>query len=311
MDTAFNPRKLPMPDRAEIDRAVAPYVQARMPVRSPEWRKIAETAEAKEQKIFTRKKWRSLLPWRRNRRPQTLVSSQYENHWAKVAWPRTNNPEPNEKPVICTWDDEGMLIRRYGRKRIHHLCFARLIRELKPQTALEVGCGNGVNLLIMSALFPEIQWHGVELTEAGVAVAQSVQKETELPAVLREFAVDPLVDAAAHTRVNFRQGTAASLPFENKTFDLVFSFQALEQMQSIRDQAVSEMARVTRRFVVCTEPFREFNQAPIQKHYMGARGYLDLGLNELPDFGLKPFLVFSDWPQKMNSGLGLAACELG
>ncbi|HTG45313.1 MAG TPA: methyltransferase domain-containing protein, partial [Verrucomicrobiae bacterium] len=111
-------------------------------------------------------------------------------------------------------------------------------------------------------------------------------------------------------RVIMQQGDASKLPFRDQEFDLVFSFQALEQMQGIRDRAVSEMARAASKWVIATEPFAEFNQSAIQKHYMSARGYLDLSIDELPKFGLKPFLVFGDWPHKLNSGAGLVAAEV-
>jgi SAM-dependent methyltransferase len=305
--------KLPgfkLPTREEIDAAVRPFITRRMPLSSPDWQEIYNREARKEKKIYRKQQWRSIFPWGKQARPQTLVSDHYETHWHEIQWPRTNNPKPEEKGVVSIWDNEGMLIRRYGRKRAHHLLFARLVRALKPRTALEVGCGNCFNLLIMSTLFPEIQWTGVELTEAGIQVGQSIQKEPELPGVLREFSVDPIVDPTAHQRVTLRQGDASKLPFAKGEFDLVFSFQALEQMQAIRDQAVSEMARVASKYVICTEPFAEFNRSTIQHHYMTARGYLNLSAADLPRFGLKPFLVFGDWPHKLNSGAGLVAAEV-
>jgi SAM-dependent methyltransferase len=300
---------LKIPTREEIDAAVGPFISKRMPVSSAEWKEIFDREARKERKIYRKQKWRSILPWRRQARPQILVSDHYETHWTEVPWPKTTGASADEKGVVSIWDDEGMLIRRYGRKRAHHLLFARVVRELKPRTALEVGCGNGINLLIMATLFPEIQWTGVELTEAGVQTGKSIQKEKELPAVLQEFSPEKPVDLTAHQRVTLRQGDASKLPFRDGEFDLVFSFQALEQMQAIRDAAVSEMARVAKRWVVCTEPFAEWNQTEIQKHYMRARGYLDLSVDELPKFGLKPILVFGDWPHKLQSGAGLVAAE--
>jgi ubiquinone/menaquinone biosynthesis C-methylase UbiE len=301
---------LKLPTRAEVEAAVGPYITRRMPVESPEWREIAESQRRKEEKIHRRQKVRSILPWKKQARPQTLVSDHYETHWAEVEWPRTSNPDPSEQGVLSIWDKEGMMIRRFGRKRPHHLLFARLVRELKPKTALEVGAGNGINLLVMSTLFPEIQWSGVELTEAGVQVAKSVQKEERLPARIQEFAVDPIIDPAGHRKATFQQGDASALPFKDKQFDLVFSFQALEQMQAIRDKAVSEISRVAAKYVICTEPFRDFNQSEIQKYYTTARGYLNLAIDELPSFGLRPFLRFGDWPHKLTLGVGLAAADV-
>jgi SAM-dependent methyltransferase len=296
------------PSRAELEAAVAPFVVKRMPLSTAEWKELYERAAKKERKLFRRHQWKQWFPWRKHARPKELVSTHYETHWSKLDWPKVRNP-PVEKPVLCTWGDEGLLVRRYGRKRAHHLFFSRLMQSLAPENALEIGSGNGINLLIMSTLFPRVRWSGVELTEAGVAVGRSIQYEPELPAVLQEFSVEPVADPKAHRYVEMQQGDASKLPFPDKSFDLVFSFQALEQMQIVRDAAVSEMARVARRWVVLTEPLDDFNQDEIKVHYMRARGYLDLNTKELGRFGLEPVFVFGDFPQKLTSGVGIAVCK--
>ena len=121
--------------------------------------------------------------------------------------------------------------------------------------------------------------------------------------------MDPIIDRTAHRNVKLRQGDASKLPFRDGEFDLVFSFLALEQMQSVRDKALSEIARVTARNTINIEPFRDYNQLTIQKHYREARGYLDLHVNELTAFGLKPIFTFDDWPQKLHLAAGAVVTE--
>ena len=300
---------LKVPTRAEIEAAVGPFITKRMPMSSPEWKEIFDREARKERKLHRKEQWRKIFPWRKHARHLDVVSGHYETHWSQIPWPKTHNADASEKTIVSFWDDEGMLIRGYGRKRAHHLLFARVVRELRPRRALEVGCGNGFNLLIMATLFPEIEWHGVELTEAGVQVGSSIQKEAELPQALQEFLVDPIVDKTAHRKVKLRQGDASKLPFRDGEFDLVFSFLALEQMQSVRDKALSEIARVTARNTINIEPFRDYNQMPIQKHYREARGYLDLHVNELTSFGLKPIFTFDGWPQKLTLAAGAVVTE--
>jgi tRNA G46 methylase TrmB len=202
-----------IPSRSEIESAVGPYVTKRMPVTSREWQEIFDRELRKEQKIHRKQKIRRWLPWSRHARPQALVSDHYETHWSELPWPRTKDPKPDEKGIVCLWGNEGLLVRRSGRKRAHHLLFSRLLRELNVKTALEVGAGNGINLLVLSTLFPEIEWTGVELTAAGVQVAKSIQSEAQLPTVLQEFANEPVRDAKAHRRVTLHQGDATRLPF--------------------------------------------------------------------------------------------------
>lgn len=310
---ATTPTPLPdisLPSRAEIDAVISPYVIRRMPADAAEWRRITGKLARKEHRRYLGRRLKQLLPSTGHARPQSLVGHHYETHWAKLPWPQPGAAPSNKNGIPCRWGDEGLLMQNYGRKRAHHLLFARVLEALRPETALEVGAGNGINLLVMSALFPQIAWTGIELTQAGVDVSNSVKAETELPTVLRDFAPLPVVDPTAHRRIDFRQGNATALSFPDKSFDLVFSFQALEQMQAVRDAAVAEMARVARRWVVLTEPLADFNQSPPQRHYMRARGYLDLATAELPRFGLRPLLTFGDLPQKVTLGVGLAVCAV-
>ena len=66
---------------------------------------------------------------------------------------------------------------------------------------------------------------------------------------------------------------------------------------------------MTARNTINIEPFRDYNQLPIQKHYREARGYLDLHVNELTTFGLKPIFTFDDWPQKLTLAAGAVVTE--
>jgi ubiquinone/menaquinone biosynthesis C-methylase UbiE len=192
---------------------------------------------------------------------------------------------------------------------VYDLLLSSLVDELKPQNALEVGCGNGLNLFVLSALHPATKWGGVELTESGVAVARAIQQEPELPKNLQDFAPGTLASVTAHREIQIQQGNVLALPFPDRSFDLVFTVLALEQMQAIGDQALSEIARVARRHAVFIEPFAEFNSTETRKHYLRHRGYLDLPVSELKRFGLDVIDIFEDMPQKLTIGAGLVICR--
>ena len=300
-----------LPTRRDIDAVISPYVVRRMSAGTAEWRAVVDKLARKERRRRRKSQLRRLFGGLRHPRPERLVIEHYESHWAKLPWPCTHGvPANSEAPVPCVWADEGLFVRRYGRKRAHHLVFARIVEALQPGTALEVGFGNGINLLTMPTLFPSVAWSGVELTAAGVAVARSVQQEPELPEILRDFLPMPIVDPAAHRNVSLQQGNATSLPFPDKSFDLVFTFQAVEQMQAVRDAALREIARVARRHVVLTEPLTDFNHDPVQRDYRSRRGYLELHTTEIPVFGMRPQIVFSDMPQKLTLGVGVVVAEV-
>jgi SAM-dependent methyltransferase len=159
-----------------------------------------------------------------------------------------------------------------------------------------VGAGNGINLLVLACRFPEIRFAGVELTEGGVAVARHAQASATLPDVLQRFSPEPLVDLQAHRRVEFRQGTAAALPFAAGAFDLVYSCLALERMEQVRGPALAEMARVTARHAVLLEPFVDCNDTGLRRAYRLARDHFGGAVRDLPSYGLEPLVVTDDLP---------------
>ena len=277
-----------LPSRQDVEAALAPYVGERMPITDDRWQKVSGKIGRKESLRFIKRRVRQLVPGGGPARPQALVSEHYETHWARFPWPRTWDAPPDEQTFPGLWGDEGLLIRRYGIKRAHLLIVERMIASLRPQTALEVGFGNGINLFILSATFPDIAWSGIELTDAGLATARSVQHEPELPEVLRDFNPGQITSATAHKGLTLGLGDASALPFPDKSFDLVYTVQAIEQMQPIRDKVLREIRRVARKNAILVEPFAEANRGATRQHYMRSRGYLDLAIEELPAFGSIP-----------------------
>jgi SAM-dependent methyltransferase len=172
----------------------------------------------------------------------------------------------------------------------------RAVAWLRPRTVLEVGCGNGVNLLVLACRFPGVRWAGVELTAGGVAVARAVQAEPVLPEILQRFAPEPLADLTAHRRVDVRQGTAAALPLADGAVDLVVSCLALEQMEEVRQAALAEMARVTAGHALLLEPFVDCNDAGLRRAYRLARDHFGGAVADLAAHGLEPVVVTDDLP---------------
>jgi ubiquinone/menaquinone biosynthesis C-methylase UbiE len=196
-----------------------------------------------------------------------------------------------------------------GEKRLHHRLLFRTIERLKPRKVLEVGAGNGLNILILAARFPETHFTGLELTAGGVQAAVRVRRMPELPRVLKEFSVDPPRSQAAHGSVDLIQGTAATLPFGDASFDLVFTVLALEQMEEIRQVAVRELRRVSRKFVLMIEPFREWNQSAVRRDYIIANDYFSGSVADLPSQGLQPIYA-DEIPEKLARGTGVVLAKV-
>ena len=127
--------------------------------------------------------------------------------------------------------------------------WAEQIERLSPRSVLEVGCNVGGNLRwIAEALEPE-RVSGVDLNERALAL-------------LRERL--PGVDA--------RLARARELPFEDYSFDLVFTIGVLIHQPSDQlEDVMREIVRCSRRFVLCGE---YHDEDEVEVPYRGERGAL-------------------------------------
>ena len=187
---------------------------------------------------------------------------------------------------------------------------ADVLENLNTKSILDVGSGNGLNLFVLASRFPDVTFQGIELTENGVAQAKAAQEHHPLPSTLVDFFPWPMKDEQALRQINFRQGDARSLPFENSSFDLVFTRLALEQMETIRDAALTEISRVARHHVMLIEPFAEFNQDSIRRNYVQSKDYFSLPYSQLESFGISPVGIYRDFPQKLTLGSGMVVGKI-
>ncbi len=115
---------------------------------------------------------------------------------------------------------------------------------------------------------------------------------------MAEFAPLPLADPSAFRRIEFHQGNAIRLPFEDGAFDLVYTVLALEQMEVVRAQALAEVARVAALHTLMIEPFRDVNQALWPRLNVLRRDYFRGRIDDLRQYGLDPVLALDDFPQE-------------
>jgi len=289
----------------DIERLIEPYVTEKFCANDPVWLKLVEE-NAKQQR--RRRFRRQLLGWiSKFRRTQRGIQKAYSLMWADVSFEKQLEGESGSSSYV--WRGQGMRARTIGYKRIHLLYFVHLLKRLRPVTVLEVGCGNGLNLLVLSSCFPEIRFVGVEFTAGGARAFQAIRSRATLPPFIERFSPVPILDSHAFQRVSVVQGNAAMLPFPNQSFDLVFTSLALEQMEEIRRMALSEVARVARSHVAMLEPFHEWNEAGSRRDYIIANDYFAGRIADLPLLGLEPVYVTADMPSKLTFQPGMVVCR--
>lgn len=282
-------------DQAGLLAAMEPFVALHVTAGDPIWTAEVARKTGKTRRQLRKRRW---LGWlgRGKRRDQRRIEEEYTGSWArKRLAPYEMEPRPT---AGAAWQYAGevMFATAAAGSRARLLVLMRAIALLRPRTVLEVGCGNGLNLLTLACRFPETRFAGLELTAGGFAVARAAQEDAELPRVLQRFSPEPVVDATAHRRVEFHQGSAAALPFGDASADLVYSSLALEQMEEVRPQALAEMARVSARHTVMLEPFWDCNDRGLRRDYLLTRDHFRGRIDDLAAYGLEPMLVTDDIP---------------
>lgn len=237
-------------------------------------------------------------------RGKTVIADEYEGAWSRGfgAYDLNNGCR---KPEPWLFRDQPIMADRSGVPRFRSVILAGVIRTLKPKRVLEVGCGNGINLLLLANAFPDVAFAGVELTESGNRVARDIQQAATLPDAMVRYAPEPQIDSQAFRRIDFRQGDATRMPFANHEFDLVFTVLSVEQMERVRDAALTEIARVSGGHVLNMEPFADANRSPWRRLHVFARDYFKGAIADLPRYGLEPQWASMDYPQEIQLGAAL------
>ena len=168
-------------------------------------------------------------------RSTAASSEEYDGVWArKRLAPYEMEPRPTAGAAWQYGERGHVRDQRRGLAGAPARADARHRLGLRPRTVLEVGCGNGLNLLSLACRFPEIRFAGVELTEGGFAVARAVQKEARVARGAAPFRARAARRSDA--RIARSSSTSAAprrLPFADGAYDLVYSSLALEQMEQV------------------------------------------------------------------------------
>ncbi|WP_448506489.1 class I SAM-dependent methyltransferase [Immundisolibacter sp.] len=292
----------------QIEALLAPFVTAR--VSRWNWRWQAEIWRRRHKAL--RRMWRDVggKESLRHGRSSAIVQAEYADVWARAGFDRYDPDNAPSGDTPWLWRDQCLLANTTGATRWRQLLLIRAIEKVRPRTVVEIGCGNGINLMMLACRFPQITFTGIELTPQGHAAALAFQNaHGELPTNLRAFAPEPLPDPGGFRRVTFLQGSATDLPFQDGAFDLAITVLALEQMEQIRARALAEIARVVRSHALMIEPFRDVNEGLWQRLNVRQRGYFRGRIAELADFGLQPLVACADFPQKyiLRAALVLSA----
>lgn len=120
-----------------------------------------------------------------------------------------------------------------------HEWLLRMVRELRPCNILEIGCGFGRNLkLISESVDFEIELSGSDISE------EMLKKATEYLKLENNL----------KRRVKLDCADILKLPYQDNSFDLVFTYGTLMHVSPDNlPQAIAEMKRISRKYIVSIE----------------------------------------------------------
>lgn len=281
-------------DLGEIEMAIRPFLVSEGDNRR--WDKVRGTL------------WRDtigrLAAGRVPVRDRDLIEREYAV-WATLGYDRYRTGRKDLKAMPWEWRGRRLFLDGAVAARIRTVLLSAVLDHLKPRRVLEVGSGHGINLLSLAGAFPDIEFIGLELTREGVEQSRHAQSDGSIAQILRDHSPSKLVDPSAIERVKFTQGDASAMPFEADSFDLVITVLAVEQMETIRSAALSEISRVAKRHVLMLEPFSDVNERGLRRLYVQSRGYFRGSIDGLRVSGLEPLWATSDFPQESFLGTAL------
>lgn len=203
------------------------------------------------------------------------------------------------------WRNQNLLVDESGLARMRLAIVGAIIRKLKPRRVLDVGCGDGIYLLLLAGAFPEVSFVGLELTDTGHQKAVEMQFMPALPDHLISYAPLDQQEPQAFKRIKFVQGDACAMPFESGEFDLVMTMVSIAQMNYVKEVALKEIGRVTGRHLLSLETFGDVNRSFWRRLTLASRGFFGGSIKELENYQLNPVWATQDFPQDALLGLAL------
>jgi SAM-dependent methyltransferase len=294
-----------IPSRGKLEELFRPYCHHQMSGDDPYVRRELKNYE----KRFRRDRLGSSLfrvfkGWRRR---QEYVQDHYYRSWGEIDWSML---DPGNRQHLMRWGTQYYRGNSQVIGRLHLACLEGIIELYKPRRVLEVGCGRGINLILLAERFPHVEFYGLDLSVSGIRRAQELDAQLELPPELVRFAPFDLPTRRTPGKLTFVQGSAVNLSFSEGHFDFVYTKQALEQMEPYRDQVFSEIRRVCSGHAAFFEPFRDWNEQGASRNRIVAKDYFSARIADIGKYGFRPVCVLDDLPVKsyMAVGMVLAAC---
>ena len=211
--------------------------------------------------------------------------------------------KPDENVILHFYKNKYLMASAGLSQRIWQYLIIEKIKETKPKKVLEVASGNGANLKILAEYFDNIDFTGIDFSEAGIN--ESIKNQNKKCEMIKPLDLKYEKRTYPLNNLNYYLQDATNLNFDNEEFDLVFTCLGLEQMNDVKLQAIKEIKRCSKSNIVLIEPFKDLNMSGIRYLHHKSSGYFDLKYNELSDGNFKIIDYKHNYPCKIFLKVGL------
>lgn len=159
----------------------------------------------------------------------------------------------------------------------------KTILELHPKNILELGSGDGINLLALAVLNPSIkEFTGIELTENGITSSKYYLKNPPYEALIyiTEKSREVIAERLVQSKINFIQGDITKMPFKDQSFEFLFSMWVLEQIPRDYPIVFKEARRVLKGHALFMEAFSEAQENFFQRLHLRNLDYFRASFRE-------------------------------
>ncbi|OGF82212.1 hypothetical protein A3B18_02745 [Candidatus Giovannonibacteria bacterium RIFCSPLOWO2_01_FULL_46_13] len=245
------------------------------------------------------------------KRDRAQVLSDYEPSWKRA---KGDVLKKNYKYRPMFFNGKPVMLRRIDYMKFSLEKLSEEISKIKAESVLELGSGDGFVTLAMAVMHPEVKiFRGIDLTESGIETATHNLSNPPIEALSFVSGLDAEVvrERISGRDIKFVRGDMLSLPFEENSFDTVFSRLAIEQIPDSYPSVFKEARRVAKIRAVFLEEFLEAQKNIFQRMHLKNRDFFRASFKEVERAGFKVEKFEALGLGKIEFTIGMLVCSPG
>jgi len=231
---------------------------------------------------------------------EPLLKSMSNSEWYRKTTGKTRIPRREGKEIIV--GDPLLIVS------VQAQILSQIFNQLDCKSILDVGSGRGNECIALASLNPDRELFGIELTKNGYERSlewKSDMKKADMPLV--DIGED--MKKIDFSKIHFFHGSGAAILLPDKSVDASFTHFVLEQIPRDYPKVLCEMRRVTKKYCVFIESFRE-SLSFADKLDLKNRDYFRFSYKNFKKYGLRPVYFSTAFLKKTKFGTGLLIAKV-